>query len=163
MQSVVLAAAIALSGPTAGCSQAAKVELKNGGAVRGKIMHNSQGRLSVHTDRGIYELPVEQVEDIDHPGDGTMIGGGVLVIGGAGVLISTAGACDDEETAAGGVGCTASVGTLRFAAVAMLLTGLGIGIYGLVTKMGSVRRSRPGFSPMAQPEAAPAKRPGPRR
>ncbi|NMO13516.1 hypothetical protein HPC49_09780 [Pyxidicoccus fallax] len=67
-----------------GCSTTATISLINGGRVEAKIQHGTKDALVLKTVAGV-EVPVPRLEisDIDHPGNGDAVLGGLLSAYGA--------------------------------------------------------------------------------
>jgi hypothetical protein len=132
-----------------GCGTSAKLRLRDGSVIKGKILRSDAERVwvdAIWVNGAVVDRRV--IADVRHPGTDEMTTGAFL-LGFAGAFTVLGLASSDS---CGGIGCVSPRAMAFVLAVPLGVTGLCIETYGLLTSAAS--RSR-----YAAPENAP--RPGP--
>jgi len=131
---VIAAAALSSVLGVSGCGQQATVVLRDGRSVTGRIVEKRDRILVVENDDvGRVGIAEASVAEIEHPGTGAMITGGVLL--GVGSLFLLGAAATDcsgcEIVRASGFVMGGELG----------VSGLGVGVYGLAVHEASKSRA----------------------
>lgn len=133
-----------LSGLAVGCASPARLTFKDETYYDGVIEASDKEYLYVRDARDeasleeMRRVPRAEVEEIDHPGEGVMVLGGLAVLMGGSLVVWGVSEQDDDCS---GIGC--GVGNAVGALGAWL--GAGIGVFGLVTMgvgYGTYERSK---------------------